>query len=205
LIFDFGNVLAFFDYGIAAAGLGKRLGLSGEQVMRRAEESGVRDAARAFECGAIHSEEFHRAFCERTGFTIDFPTFKAVWADIFRINEPVAALAIRLARDGHRLILGSNTNPLHAAHWRANYPHVLDAFTHRVYSYEVGAMKPDARFYETCLRHADRPSGQCLFIDDLEENVAGARACGLVGLQYLGMPELVRSLRSMGIALPDSD
>lgn len=40
LMFDFGNVLAFFDYGRIYERLGRRLGLSQDQVSQRLGESG---------------------------------------------------------------------------------------------------------------------------------------------------------------------
>lgn len=48
-----------------------------------------------------------------------------------------------------------------------------------VYSHEVGMAKPDLRIYElTCQRLGVSP-GEVIFLDDVEENVAAARDCGM--------------------------
>jgi putative hydrolase of the HAD superfamily len=46
---------------------------------------------------------------------------------------------------------------------------------------------------------AGRPPGECLFIDDLPENVAGALAAGLHGLVYTDPERLVADLRERGV------
>ena len=45
-------------------------------------------------------------------------------------------------------------------------------------SFEIGAMKPDARIYAAAAEMAGVPPEKIFFIDDREENVEGARAAG---------------------------
>lgn len=55
-----------------------------------------------------------------------------------------------------------------------------------VVSAHVGAVKPDPRIYAEALRRAGvAEPARALFIDDLPENVAGARAAGLRALQIV--------------------
>ncbi|MCA1686035.1 MAG: HAD family phosphatase [Planctomycetia bacterium] len=130
--------------------------------------------------------------------------FARAWSDIFCLNEPVAALVRNLKASGYPLILGSNTNELHASQFRRQFRETLTHFDRLVLSYEIGHIKPSAEFYLTCARAADAAPGDCLFIDDLPENVEGARSAGLSGLLYQDVTTLLNDLRSLGVetALP---
>jgi FMN phosphatase YigB (HAD superfamily) len=60
-------------------------------------------------------------------------------------------------------------------------------------------MKPAPEFYAACVSAAGLPSDKCVFVDDLAENIDGARRAGLVGLHYVDTPGLVAALRKMGL------
>jgi glucose-1-phosphatase len=202
LIFDFGNVIAHFDYARAAERFGRSLGLSAEDFLRKGREAGLTEVAKQYESGALTSEAFHRRVCELTGLDVDFERFAADWADIFWANEPVHRLIDGLRGLGYTLVLGSNTNEIHARHFRRQFAEVFRHFDRLVLSYEVGRIKPDAGFFLACAEAAGRPPGECLFIDDMPENVEGANKAGLVGVAYIDISQLLRDLRALDIELP---
>ncbi len=201
LIFDFGNVLAFFDYNRIGAILGRGLGLSGEQFLETARKAGFTPLLQAYESGKMTSEEFGGAVCELVGLEIPHDEFAAAWRDIFWLNEPVAKLVADLKARGYTLVLGSNTNDLHARHFLVQFAEAFEPFDRLVLSYEVGHIKPTAAFYLACVEAADALPEECVFIDDLPENVAGANAAGLTGLLFLDTPTLLEDLGRLGIAL----
>jgi putative hydrolase of the HAD superfamily len=199
LIFDFGNVLAFFDYTRACEVLGQRLGLSGPEFLERTRAAGFVPLLQRYESGEITSEEFSRSFCALIDHEIPHDEFAAAWADIFWLNEPVARIARALKDAGYTLLLGSNTNDLHASHFRREFAEALEPFDHLVLSYEVGHIKPSADFFHACARTAGVAPGDCVFIDDLPENVEGARGAGLTGLVFRDAASLVADLRRLGV------
>ena len=77
------------------------------------------------------------------GLEMSFEEFEVDWADIFTLNEPVARLVAALKEQGYTLVLGSNTNVLHANFYRRKFQETLDHFDHLVFSYEIGQIKPD--------------------------------------------------------------
>ena len=85
------------------------------------------------------------------GLEMSFEEFEAEFPDIFTLNEPVARLVAALKRQGYTLLLGSNTNVLHARFYRRKFHETLAHFDHLVFSYEVGEMKPELAFFEACL------------------------------------------------------
>jgi putative hydrolase of the HAD superfamily len=202
LIFDLGNVVAFFDYMRACERFGAHLGLSGENFRDRILDRGFQPLMVEFESGRIAPEDFAHKVMAMGGLDLSYQGFVFDWQDIFWLNEPVAALIRFLKSRGYPLLLGSNTNVLHAAHFRRQFADTLNRLNHIIVSYEVGSMKPDRRFYEACVVAAGKSAGSCVFIDDLEENVDGARRAGLTGLHYVDTPALIADLRRLGVEVP---
>ncbi len=201
LIFDFGNVVAFFDYLKACNRLGARVGLPGDEVRRRVLELGFTQWLARFETGEVTSSDFAELITAPFGLSLSDHEFARDWEDIFWLNEPVSRLIVALHAAGYTLILGSNTNPLHAEFFRRKFAETLDLFDAFVFSYEVGHMKPDARFYEACARAAGVPAWSCVFIDDMAANVDGARKAGLQALQYVETASLIAALRELGVKI----
>lgn len=199
IFFDFGNVVAFFDYLILFGRFGQRIGLSAEQFRDRMTARGFGSLLADFERGALTPEQFAATFCDRGEINVPYDEFVADWSDIFRPNESVCALIAALKAAGHPIFLGSNTNVLHTNHYRRQFAATLDLMDGLVFSYEVGHNKPAPEFFLACSKTACAPPESCIFIDDLEENVAGARASGLQGIVYRDTESLIEDLRGLGV------
>jgi HAD superfamily hydrolase (TIGR01509 family) len=205
LIFDYGNVVAFFDYMRACERFGSRVGLTGEEFRERIVERGFNQLMIQFESGRIAPEEFADQVMGLSGLSLPYHEFIALWQDIFWLNEPVARLIRFLKSRGYSLLLGSNTNILHAAHFRRKFAATLDLLDHLVLSHEVGFMKPDKGFYEACLSTAGVPAASCVFVDDVIANVEGAGELGLIGLHYRETPALIAELGRLGVEVPATE
>ena len=68
-----------------------------------------------------------------------------------------------------------------------------------VISYRVGAIKPDPRIYQTLLDDYALEPGECIFFDDREKNVLGARAVGIRAEAFTGEEQVRKTLRELGI------
>ena len=199
LIFDFGNVVAHFDYRKAAGRLGSSLGLSGEALLEQLRPLGFSNLLKEYEAGKITAEVFSKGIGEMIGREIAHHEFVVAWADIFTENASIAPVIAALKGQGYTLVLGSNTNDIHAQQFRRQFADTLSHFDRLVLSYQVGEIKPSAGFYLACAEAAGEAPGDCLFIDDLAENVEGAKAAGLQGLLFTTTEQLVVDLRSRGV------
>jgi|SRR5580698_473190 putative hydrolase of the HAD superfamily len=63
----------------------------------------------------------------------------------------------------------------------------------------LGLRKPDVAIYKRALDILGRPGERVLFIDDREENVAGALAAGMKGIRFQGAESLRRELVSLRV------
>lgn len=75
----------------------------------------------------------------------------------------------------------------------------LNRFDGVVVSSEVRAIKPDPAIYRHLLDRYGLEAGTCLFIDDVEKNVAGARAVGMHAVHFTGAAQLRRDLEAVGL------
>ncbi len=132
LMFDFGNVVGFFDYSTVFHRFGLKLGLSAQQFESMIYERGAARLGVEFESGRLTAEEFASQVTELAGLEMSFEEFEVHWPDIFTLNEPVARLAAALKQRGYTLLLGSNTNVLHARFYRRRFEEALAPFDHFV-------------------------------------------------------------------------
>lgn len=196
VVFDFGNVLCTFDNRLMLTGLAPLCGLPPAELGRRIAGS---DLPRAYESGEIDSPAFLAGLSALCGHAFPEAAFLQAFTGIFTPIEPVWRL-VRALKPRYRLGLLSNTNPWHFEHSirpTAVFP-LFDAVT---LSYEVGAMKPDPRIYADAVAKLTLPPAACVFIDDLAENVEGARAAGMRGIHYTGPEALEIALRDLGLEI----
>ncbi len=76
---------------------------------------------------------------------------------------------------------------------------LLDEFDVVFNTAEIGIAKPDPAVFSLVCDRLDSPPARTLFIDDLAENVAGARAAGLVAHQHTDLPSTVAVLTRWGV------
>ena len=175
VLFDLGGVFVHVDPEPSIRRLRARFsGLNGAALRDFFEDS---PAALEYELGRIDTDAFYRRVVRDLGLDLGRGEFEACWNEIFEPIRPMIDLLPRL-KPRYGLVLLSNTNPLHfetiGERW-SFYGH-FDAV---VLSYEVGAMKPDARMYEAALARCGSSPEACLFFDDREENVLAAEEAGI--------------------------
>lgn len=76
---------------------------------------------------------------------------------------------------------------------------VFDLFRDIVVSGAEKLMKPDPAIYALAIARFGIDPGRALFIDDREENVDGAIACGLQGHHFRDTPTLLADLAARGV------
>jgi HAD superfamily hydrolase (TIGR01509 family) len=174
VVFDLGKVLVDFDYHIAVSQIAARSKLPPDGIKTFLGQS---HAIIDYECGRLTREEFYEQARKVTGFRGTMEEFGEFFADIFTPIPPMIEIHAGLRRRGIPTYIFSNTNDLAVEHIRRNFPFFRD-FDGYIYSYEVGAMKPEAKIYEVLEKLAGRHGTDIVYLDDRPENVAGGAARG---------------------------
>ncbi len=188
--------MGFFDHGKTLQKLAAHTDLSPAQMRELFYAAHLEEA---YEAGQISDEAFVQELHRLAKLRCTEEFTAEAWGDIFTPNEAVCAL-IPQFKPRYRLLLGSNTNSLHARKFVKQFADVLAHFDALVLSHEIGVRKPKRGFFEHCQRLADCAPDECLFIDDLPANVAGARELGWHGIVFTGVADLERELARLGIS-----
>jgi putative hydrolase of the HAD superfamily len=195
-----------FDYGMVLSGP-PDAGASEEMVRLLGAETASFDAAYwryrdQYDRGALNGVAYWRAVAKDLGGEVDAPTLAALLqADVehwSQPNEAMIAWAARLRRVGVRTGVLSNIGDAMEAGLLARFDW-LKGFTHHTFSHRLGIAKPDLAIYLHAAEGLGVKPEQILFIDDREENVAGARAAGMVALQYGEHEAFVAAMREAGL------
>jgi putative hydrolase of the HAD superfamily len=112
--------------------------------------------------------------------------FDAFWSGLFDILTPLeqnVRVLEELHRRGYRLLILSNFIEEGYHYVRSKYD-FFSLFEGGVISWEIRALKPEPEIYDTLIERYGLTPSRSLFIDDREENVAGARERGLQALHH---------------------
>jgi putative hydrolase of the HAD superfamily len=150
-----------------------------------------------FNTGQIEPRAFYQSLCIDYRLNLSFEEFTLRWCDIF---EPVKGMEGVVETLSKQVTLGllSNTDPLHWGHVRSHYP-IMRYFLRPTLSFEIGVMKPHPEIYAAAAKHVAVMPSECYFVDDLAENVRGARAVGMRALQFEGVDRLCEELKKAGL------
>lgn len=194
LIFDLGRVLVSFDFARAYRAFEGLCQCPAPEMPKRLFTT---DLVERLETGRLAPLDFHARFCELLELDCDYARFREIWTSIFT-HELLPESLLEGFSKRYRLVLLSNTNPMHFEMLRAGYPHFRH-FHDLVLSYEVGALKPDEAIYRAAVARAGCKAEECFYTDDIPEFVEGGRRAGMDAVQFESREQLERELRARGI------
>ena len=183
ILFDIGTVLLHINYEPALALTHRLCDPAKRDALRRFFTFDNRDPTiREYERGAITTEEFFKHFAAVTGFSGTMDQFVGTYQDMLSENKPMLEFARDLSRK-YNIYLVTNAGTLHTPHIYERFPS-LRFVKDEASSCYLGAVKPDAAFYEKALAKFGVTPDTCLLVDDRPENVAGAEAFGIRAILY---------------------
>jgi epoxide hydrolase-like predicted phosphatase len=194
LLVDFGGVLttnvfqSFKQFAEAE-------GLPPDTIKRAFKED--REALallRRLEKGELTHEEFEPQFAERIGVDDHEGLVGRLFAGVGPDERMIEAVR-RARREGVKTGLISNSWGQGLAYDDGMLEELFDAV---VISGDVGLHKPDPEIFHLGAERIGVPPGECVFVDDLRENCAGAEGVGMTAILHRGpdltLPELERLL-----------
>jgi len=75
----------------------------------------------------------------------------------------------------------------------------LQRFDHLTFSHRLLLAKPEAAIYAQAAKGLETVPEHILFVDDREDNIAAARAAGMVGVQYVSHEAFVGEMTRLGL------
>jgi glucose-1-phosphatase len=199
LLFDLGKVFIDFDFELGMRQFVAKTSLSREEFERVIWD---KRWIRRYERGEISTAEYHRHLCETGKLCMALEEFEQAWSDVFLPDLILPELLLLDLKQRYPLILVSNTNEAHVAFIAKQYP-VFDHFGHRIFSHEVGSLKPDSKIYEEAIRVSGKAPESLFFTDDREENIEAALQLGIRAHLFRSPSGLLQALRDHGVEVAD--
>jgi putative hydrolase of the HAD superfamily len=197
LLVDFGGVLTtnVFD---AFKEFCEREGLEPDAVRKLfREDPDALAELRRLEIGEIDEDEFARRFGPMLGVEDTDGLVDRLFAGM-ELDEPMIDAVKRARREGVRTGLISNS-------WGAGrydrdvFPELFDGV---VISGDVGLHKPQPEIFRLGAERIGLPPEECVFVDDLKENCAGAEEVGMTAILHRGSDSSIEELeRLLGVEL----
>lgn len=172
IFFDLGNVLLSLEWSQADRALQQHCNLTSKEIGDRFMVCRFKE----FELGVLSPDEFFSEVKHSIGFPGQTDQLAHICSDMFVPIQAHIDIA-RALKNRYKLAILSNTNKTHIDFIQNRFE-ILDIFDAHIYSHRVHARKPDPRIYGAALETLQVNAEESLFIDDLEQNVEGARKLG---------------------------
>jgi putative hydrolase of the HAD superfamily len=191
VISDFGGVLttpllrSFLAFqgetGISA----ETLGLAMQRIAERRGEHPLYELERGRISEGEFLDDLRGELAAEVAGEPELHRFSEIYFEALDPNEPMIELMRGLRGRGYRMALLTNNVREWEPLWRAMLP-VDEIFEVIVDSASVGVRKPEREIYELALERLGDGIGaeQCLFVDDVEDNVDAARALGMAAVHF---------------------
>lgn len=195
VIFDIGNVLVGFQWEKYY----KSFGFSEEIERRLAEATVLSEDWGEFDRGVLTTEEVIARFVQND---------PGIEEEIHRVSENIGGMIERyeyarpwikeLQQKGLQVLVLSNFSQ--KAHREcAEALDFLEDVDGGILSYQDKLVKPMPAIYQLLLERYGLKGEECVFLDDLQENLDGAAAFGIHTIRFTDRESAVEELKKLGI------
>jgi len=189
VIFDIGGVVIEDPMNHIYTAVGRKSRISKDRVKRNYYK--LRTSA---ETGKISSREFWMRLSKGLKIS-DVGLLEKAWMGTLKkvkLNSGVVKI-INSVKRGYKVATLSNTMEPHAKfHKRAGH---YKFFPNVFLSYRLGIRKPDIRIYNYVIKKLKVKPSECVFIDDMPENVTSARKAGMKAIIFRNVSQLEKDLK----------
>ena len=188
LIFDIGNVLIYFDHGLMISQVAKALGRPREEVEKWLIEE---ENLMKIEVGKIDFDDLFSELASHSN--IDMTSLKHAFCDIFKANWSLLEKIEGYRNRGFKLMLLSNTNKPHFDFLQEKFS-ISNLFDEQILSYQVQAMKPDRKIFETAIEKSGFDAAECFYTDDIANYVEAAQLLGIRAVKFSNTSQFINDL-----------
>lgn len=191
IVFDFGGVLVQYDFKAYFTNiLGSKE--KGEWFMRNILNDDNNDL---LDKGDRPFDEYIAEWKQRwPDYAVALDAFDKNNADIFTNEIPgMVALMTELKEKGYRLLGLSNW---HTKVWdiMKKFPRIFGLLDGYLISHQVHLIKPHKEIFEAFCKEFEVKPDECVFIDDKQKNVDGAKAAGMQAILFKDAKQLKADL-----------
>lgn len=157
---------------------------------------GTHDPMEPLDTPLVSEEAWLKQVSDELGGALPLTSMADEWFGGRDTNSAWVEALRGLRRKGIGVGLLSNMVPAWDAHWRRMVD-VGELFDDVVLSFEVRHRKPDEEIFTLAAQRAGVPPSECVLVDDLAKNCAGAEAAGWRSIHFTGTESAVDELRRL--------
>jgi HAD superfamily hydrolase (TIGR01509 family) len=154
----------------------------------------------SFVTGKMTEADFWNYMRTYLGLALNDEEFCNLWTKDYEIDDEVRSVVIKLRKSGYLTAICSNNNPARIKALEAKFGFLSD-FDIRIFSYEVGFVKPNKEIFEALIRESNVLASEIIYSDDNAERIKGAAELGINTFVYQNFPQFSAELRSFGVNL----
>lgn len=195
IIFDIGNVLVKFRWKEYL----EDCGYNEEKAGKIADATIKSNLWKEWDRGDLDDSVLIDKFCENHA-DID-REIRKLFNDIDQLVREFdysAGFIQRLKQEGYMVYLLSNYSKSHfeKSSRKFDFIRYVDG---KLISYEVNHVKPEAAIYEALIKKYNIEPSEAVFLDDLPENLEGAKPFGFHTIQVKSYEQILQDLGKLGV------
>lgn len=194
ILFDLGNVVIKINFDKCFHQWAKASGGTASELKKLFIFD---EAYKRHEKNEISGMEYYKHVCTILKMSISYDEFLLGWNSIFEESISETVEFIREASGSLNLSVLTNSNLLHREKYLNLYESELKLFKNVFCSSQIKLRKPDAETFLYILNELKISEGQLVFVDDLFENIEGARALGIKSVYFQDPKQAVAELRNL--------
>jgi putative hydrolase of the HAD superfamily len=199
VVFDFGNVLSMPQ---GAETMGLLAAIAGVDEKKITDV--VWKTRAEYDRGALTGADYYKGALATVGVSLDEGTLAALvrtdlesWANL---NPETVKLAEEAKSAGLKIGILSNMPHDFLALARKRFP-IFKTVDAGIYSCELSVNKPEKPIYEALITALGVSAAEIVFFDDIDANVAGAKAVGINALLWKDAAQARKELSALGVAV----
>lgn len=149
---------------------------------------------RQLDYGYLDKDEYCQAAARIVG--VEASKIESVLASEHTLNHPLISYIEQTLKPDYKIGMISNIGRGWLQNMFDDYL-LTDVFDEVVQSGDEGVTKPHPQIYELCAERLQLEPEECLIVDDLPENIAGADAAGMQGIVYGNLRDLKIELEKL--------
>jgi putative hydrolase of the HAD superfamily len=192
VVFGLGGVIFSYNPDVRWQKFAEHTGETASAIRKRLADSGY---AQTCDMGRLKGKKAYAEGIRLLGKRLSLERFAQIWVSAFKPDEAVQELVGGL-KNRCALALLSNNSDLVRTGLESAYPHVMELFRPRLFSADLGLMKPDPRSFAAALELLGSEASTTLLIDAAISNTSTAESLGLPSHTF-------QDAEALGIALTD--
>jgi putative hydrolase of the HAD superfamily len=151
-----------------------------------------------FKLGKLSEQEYWEYMCNELSIDLTDEEIFKILRDSYDVNEKVRGFVKKIRAKGYLSCLCSNNFVTRVRELDKKFDFLKD-FDVKVFSYEVGSVKPEKAIFEELLKRTNVKPDQIVYSDDNAERLSGAKEISIKTVVFKNFEQFVEDLKELGI------